>query len=137
VPTDPTSAETGVSLVTPSWVDEIAWTRDERRLVFHFCRVDGSGVAEIGYLDLQPVNKADRVPDDWATWSGFKYSVQWILDGVWSPQICPDGATLSFTAFHEASDGRLDLFLGSWDRKERRRILTNAENPDWRPMPRP
>lgn len=126
-------AETGASLITPYWVDELAWTRNERRLAFHFRRVGGSGVAEIGYLDLQRVKNSDSVPQDWATWSGFKYTVHWILDDVWSPRICPDGKTLSFTAFHEASDGHFDLFLGSWDGKKRRRILTNVENPDWRP----
>lgn len=116
--------ELGASAQTPFWVDDLEWTRDEKRLVFHFQRHGGSGVSEIGYLDLRPGE-----PDVHNT-SGFSYTVHWILEQVLSPRICPDGKTLSCVTIGQT----MDLTVCSWDGHAKRTVLKSVENPDWRPQ---
>ncbi|HTQ09960.1 MAG TPA: hypothetical protein VMI31_07825 [Fimbriimonadaceae bacterium] len=123
-------AESGGSAETPFWVDELEWTRDERRLVFHFQRQGGSGVSEIGYLDLRRTRGTLH-----SNISGFSYATHWILGKdrmAFSPAICPDGETLSYVAIDD--NGDLSLYVCAWDGSHRRRILRDVENPDWRPV---
>ncbi|MFI5387337.1 MAG: TolB family protein [Fimbriimonadales bacterium] len=121
--------ERGASVATPFWVDELEWTRDEKRLVFHFQRQGGSGVSEIGYLDLR---KAART--NWRSFSGFSYEEHWILGKdkmAFSPRICPDGTTLSCVSY---DDGDPSLYVCSWDGKAKRKVLKDVQYPDWRPV---
>jgi len=118
-------AEIGVSLATPFWVDEVAWTGDEKKLVFHYQRQQGSGVSEIGYLDLKPVERTVH-----GTLSGFKTTVHWLFSEVASPRICPDGKTLSYVkGWNDPA-----IFLSDWSGKHTRKVIANAANPDWRPL---
>jgi|GEM_PF-2679285 len=120
--------ERGASVATPYWVDELEWTRDENRLVFHFQRQGGSGVSEIGYLDLRKT--AASLPSNIC---GFSYTTHWILGKermAFSPRICPDGKTLSYVS-NDPDDQ--SLYVCAWDGTHKRRVLRDVENPDWRP----
>ncbi len=119
----------GVSVATPYWADGLSWTSDEKRLVFQYQRYGGSGVSEVGYIDLEP--STERA---WGTYDGLKAKVTWIDCEylVLDPQVCPDGKTLS---------GRIDIAEGwtwalmSWDGKQTRKLFGDAEKVRWRPAP--
>jgi len=112
-------ADMGAGATTPCWVDEIEWTRDEKRMAFHFQRMGGAGVSEIGYVDLlPPVHR-------WEDFSGFHTKTTWLGAGF-SPRICPDGRTLSYIAGSA-------LTLVTWDGKTKRKLFDDLEDPAWRP----
>ncbi|MCO5297570.1 MAG: hypothetical protein M9921_12010 [Fimbriimonadaceae bacterium] len=117
--------ETGVSARTPFWVDGLAWTADEKRLIFHFQRMGGSGVSQVGTIDLEPVESGD-----WELQSGFRTKVTW-LTGIgettlW-PQVCPDGTRLSVVR-----DGGLEIL--PWDGSAPQSILGDVWDYAWRPF---
>ena len=124
-------AEVGVSDTTPYWVDELTWLGD-RKIVFHFQRQFGSGVSQIGYLDLTPVSQKENEETDWSKWSGFTYKLHWILDGVFSPRICPDGKTLSYVGSWDDLDS-MGLRVCDWEGKHSKLLIKGAFSPDWRP----
>lgn len=119
--------EIGVSARTPFWVDDLAWTTDERRIAFHFQRIGGSGVSQIGYLELEPV----PLSRSWADECGFKVTTHWLTsldEFTFCPRICPDGETLSFI-----NEG-YNLCLADWEGKSRHKLLENVDQFAWRPM---
>lgn len=115
----------GGSASTPFWVDDLAWTRDERKLVFHFQRQGGSGVSEIGFLNLSP-NRASG----WAGQAHFAYTVHWILKRGFFPRICPDGKTLSFVLWSDP----MCLYVCDWTGKGKRLLISDVWYPAWRPI---
>jgi len=118
--------ERSASASTPYWVDEVEWTRNERRLAFHFQRIGGSGVSEIGYIDLSLAPKESL---RWEDFSGFRTRTHWLIKEGFFPRICPDGHTLSYvTAF--AND---TLTLVTWDGKTKRKLFDDVFYPAWRP----
>jgi Tol biopolymer transport system component len=122
-------AENGASATTPFWVSELAWTGSGKRLAFGYSRIWGSGVEEIGYLDLV------KVPEDWPNYlSGYQVKTHWIWKETYQPKICPDGQTLSFIKLHwSQKDDRDWLSVGTWDGKSKRKLIPDVEEYDWRP----
>lgn len=117
--------EHGASIATPYWVDDLAWTKDESKLVFHFQRQGGSGVSEIGFLDL----KRNPKPS-WDNVTAFKTTTRWILKDAHTPRLCPDGQTLSYVSLGENGG----LYVCSWEGRSKKFVMRDVANPDWRPV---
>ena len=124
--------ELGASAGTPFWVTQLAWTKSGKRLAFGYSRIGGSGVAEVGYLDLV------KAPADWSNnHSGYQVRTQWIWKDVILPRICPDGFTLSFVKLPWGDkEDRYWLCLGAWDGKSKLRLIPDVIDYDWRPLRR-
>jgi len=116
-------AELGASGITPFYVDEVAWTSNERKLAFHYQRVNGTGVSEIGYLDLIPADRSIHTGS-----AAYRYKVHWLLQDVFSPRICPDGKTLSYIKGYPNPS----VYLTDWAGKHSRKLFANATGLDWR-----
>jgi hypothetical protein len=119
--------EIGCSARTPFWVDDLEWTPDGKRLVFHYQRQGGSGISQVGYLDLEPAGESE----DWDDASGFRVKTVWLTgpnDLFFNPRICPDGETLSFV------NNTGELFLCDWSGSQMVKVLNDVDQFAWRPQ---
>lgn len=113
----------GDSAWTPNFVTEMDWTQDEKRIVFVVQRVGGSGIYDIGYVDVNPKTLSDYVPP---------YQLhQYIAEGL-CPRICPDGRTLSYAA-QDGGGGDWNLYISDWSGKLRRLVMRDVDTYDWKP----
>lgn len=90
--------EIGASAHTPLWVDGFSWTPDDKRLYFHYQRQGGSGVSDVGYIDLVP-DQTSGYRKPW--FAGYRFQVRWIdVKGhvlLFDPAVCPDGSAVAVT----------------------------------------